>query len=248
MCSGSTHHVINGIDVILNQGELLFLNQSATQEIYPAREQDIAVNFIILPEFFEYGLQMIGKEENLLRDFIIECLKGTHSSSGYLHFKVADVLPIQNLIENLIWTIKNKQPNKRSTNQVTMGLIFLQLMNYMDKLETDEEHSQQKLIIQVLSYIEEHYKDGGLTELAKKLHYDRYWLSKEIKKRMGLNYTDLVQTKRLNQAAYLLQNTSLSVLDIAMAVGYDNVSYFHRIFQKKFGVTPRRYRVQENIK
>lgn len=243
MCSGSTHHVVNGTDVILNQGELLFLNQNVTQEIYPAGEKDVAVNFIVLLEFFDYGLQMIGTEENLLRDFIIDCLRGEQSSSGYLHFKVADVLPIQNLVENLIWTLQNKQPNKRRSNQVTMGLLFLQLMNYMDKLETDEADERQKLVIQVLSYVEEHYKEGELTALAKELHYDVYWLSKEIKKRTGMTYTELVQTKRLNQAAFMLQTTTLNVIDIAMAVGYDNVSYFHRIFQKKFGMTPRQYRV-----
>ncbi len=246
MCSGSTHHVINGEDVILNQGELLFLNQQAIQEIYPAGEDDIAVNFIILPEFFDFGLKMMETEENLLRDFVIDCLRGESNGADFLHFKVADIVPVQNLLENLIWTIWNKQPNKRSINQVTMGLLFLQLMNYMDKLETNEGGEQQMLIISVLSYIEEHYRDGELAELAKNLHYDMYWLSKEIKKRTGKTYTDLVQAKRLNQAAYLLTTTSMSVMDVAMAVGYDNISYFHRIFQKKYGVTPRKYRVQEN--
>ena len=76
MCSGSTHHVINGEDVILKQGELLILNQNAVQEIYPAGEGDVAVNFIILPEFFDYGLKMIETEENQLRDFIVDCLRG----------------------------------------------------------------------------------------------------------------------------------------------------------------------------
>lgn len=243
MCSGSTHHVVNGEDVILNQGELLFLNQKATQEIYPAGENDIAVNFIILPEFFEYGLNMMETEENLLRDFVVGCLRGDNSESGYLHFKVSDILPIQNLIENLIWTIRNKQPNKRSINQVTMGLLFLQLMNHMDKLETDTKGGQQKLIISVLSYIETHYRDGELSQLAEQLHYDIYWLSKEIKKRTGKTYTELVQAKRLNQAAYLLTTTTQSVMEIALAVGYDNISYFHRIFQNRFCMTPRKYRV-----
>lgn len=242
MCSGSTRHVINGENVTLKQGELLFLNQRATQEIYPAGEEDIAVNFIILPEFFEYGLNMMEPEENLLRDFVIGCLRGDNNESGYLHFKVADILPVQNLVENLIWTIRNHQPNRRSINQVTMGLLFLQLMNCMDKLETDTR-GEQKLIISVLSYIEERYRDGELSELAGMLHYDFYWLSKEIKKRTGKTYTDLVQAKRLSQAAYLLTNTTQSVMDIAMEVGYDNISYFHRIFQKRYGMTPRKYRV-----
>ena len=243
MCSGSTRHVINGEEVILERGELLFLSQAAVQEIYPAGETDIAVNFIILPEFFEYGLNMMEPEENQLRSFIIDCLRGENEASGYLHFKVADILPIQNLVENLIWTLWNKQPNKRRTNQATMGLLFLQLMNYMDKLETDGKAGQQKLVISVLSYIENHYKEGELTKLANSLHYDVYWLSREIKNRTGKTYTELIQAKRLSQAAYLLATTGLSVAEVAEAVGYDNISYFHRIFQKKYGMTPRRYRL-----
>lgn len=242
MCSGSTHHVINGEDVVLNKGELLMLNQNAVQEIYPAREEVIAVNFIILPEFFDYGLKMIEEEENLLHTFIVDCLREEHGTSGYLHFKVADVLPIQNLVENLIWTVMNRQPNKRSINQVTRGLLFLQLMNHMDKMETDHASEQQKLTIQVLSYIEEHYKNGELTELAENLHYDICWLSREIKRCTGKTYTELVQAKRLGQAAYLLRTTGMNVIDISMAVGYDNISYFHRIFQKKYGMTPKKYR------
>ena len=247
MCSGSTRHIVNGEEVILRQGELLFLNQKVTQEIYPAGENDIAVNFIILPEFFDYGLKMMETEENLLRDFIIDCLRGENGTNGYLHFKVADILPVQNLVENLIWTIMHRQPNKRSINPATMGLLFLQLMNGMDKLETDESSGRQKLIITVLSYIESHYRDGELSELAESLHYDVYWLSKEIKKRTGKTYTELLQAKRLGQAAYLLGTTSMSVMEAALAVGYDNISYFHRIFQKKYGCTPRAYRLSVSL-
>ena len=241
MCSGHTDHVINGKNVRLSEGELLMLCQSAKQEILPAGEGDIAVNFIVLPEFFDSVLEMLGEEDTPLRTFVIDCLKKS-GDIGYLHFKVADVLPIQNLVENLIWSIRSKQPNKRSINQVTMGLLFLQLVNHIDRMETNAENQSQKLVIDVLGYIEEHYRDGELTQLAKLLNYDAYWLSKEIKKRTGKNYTELVQAKRLNQAAYLLEHTGMSVLDIGLAVGYDNQSYFHRIFQKRFQVSPKKYR------
>lgn len=244
MCSGSTRHIINGEEVILRQGELLFLGQTATQEIFPAGENDIAVNFIVLPEFFQYGLDMMEPEENQLRSFVIDCLWGKRQTAGYLHFKVADVLPVQNLVENLIWTLWNSQPNRRRTNQATMGLLFLQLMNCMDKLETDESAGDQKVILSVLSYIESHYKDGELTELADELHYDISWLSREIKRRTGKTYTELVQAKRLIQAGYLLTTTGMNVSDVALAVGYDNISYFHRIFQERYGMTPRKYRMQ----
>lgn len=243
MCSGITHHVIDGNDVFLQKGEVLLLNQKAVQEIYPAGIDDVAVNFIVLPEFFDYSLKMMGEEKNLLRDFVIDCLKGENGAAGYIHFKVADILPIQNLLENLIWSIWHRQSNKRSINQITMGLLFLQLMNYTDRMETSSGNRQQGIMISVLGYVEEHYRDGELSELASLLHYDLYWLSKEIKRITGKNYTDLVQEKRLNQAVYLLEHTTMSVMDIGMSVGYDNISYFHRIFQKRYGMTPRKYRI-----
>lgn len=247
MCSGSTRHLINDREVVLSQGEVLVLNQSATQEIFPAEEEDVAVNFIILPQFFEAVLGMLEPEENLLRDFLVDCLRQENPTSGYLHFKVAEVLPVQNLLENLIWTVVNKLPGKRRSNQVTMGLLFMQLTNYLDRMESDDSSGQQQLVVQVLRYVEEHYRDGELTELAGRLHYDVYWLSKEIKKRTGMNYTELVQIRRINQAAFLLGTTSLAVAEIARAVGYDNISYFHRLFRKKYGMSPRDYRIKQNI-
>lgn len=244
MCCGQTKHWINEEEVILKQGELLFLSQNATQEIEAASEGDIGINFIILPEFFDESLKMLGEEENPLRNFIIECLQGEASKNiGYLHFKVADILPIQNLVENLIWTIMNDQQNKRSINQTTMGLLFLQLLNYTDKVTTGSRQTEEDIVFTILRFVEENYKDGELSLLAEKLHYDLYWLSRMIKKRTGKTYTELVQQKRLQQAAFLLRNTDMPVADVGNAVGYDNLSYFHRIFKEQYGVTPKKYRV-----
>lgn len=243
MCSGSTKHIINGSEIVLEEGELLFLNQNAIQEIMPAGENDIAVNLIILPSFFDYALTMLGDEDNLIREFIIDCLKSKDNDVSYLHFKVADVLPIQNLMENLIWTIHNKQNNKRSINQATMGVLLLQLMNYTEFVDVGKDNSGQELVMSVYKYVEENYRDGSFTDLAEQLHYDLHWLSKTIKQLTGKNYTELLQDKRMRQAAYLLRTSKLTVADIATAVGYENISYFHRLFQKTYGTSPRNYRL-----
>ncbi|MDO5407963.1 MAG: AraC family transcriptional regulator [Eubacteriales bacterium] len=243
MCSGQTTHIIDNSRIVLNTGELLLLNQHATQEILPAGFDDIAVNFIVLPEFFDQTLSMLGSEHNMLRDFIVGCLQSSDSPVSYLHFKVSQVLPVQNLIENLVWTIAHDIQNKRLMNQITMGLLFLQLLNHTDKIETGTNSYEQEILMHVFQYIEEHYRDGELTSLANHLGCEFTWLSKTIKRLTGHTYTDLVQKKRLNQACFLLRSTTLSVTDISLAVGYDNFSYFHRIFRKDVGMSPRSYRV-----
>ena len=89
MCSGTTTHIINDTDcIVLKEGDLLFLNQNVTQEIFPASEHDIAVNFIILPEFFDRSISMIERE-NVLRSFLISTLSQNNSMSNYLHFQAA---------------------------------------------------------------------------------------------------------------------------------------------------------------
>ena len=238
MCSGETTHIINEKQLTLKEGELLFLGQNARQEILPAGEGDIAINFIIQPSFFEKTLEMLGAEETPIKSFLISSLFNTENK-GYLHFEVAGVLPIQNLIENLIWTLIEDIQNKRNINQTTMGLLFMQLLNHTDKLVY--ESREDKAIMEILRYIEENYKNGSLSEAAKLLHYDFYWLSHEIKNRTGKTYTEHLQKKRLSQAEFLLKNTTLSIEEIALAVGYENKSYFHRIFAREFGISPKKY-------
>ena len=242
MCQGQTRHIINGTEVILKNGELLILSQNAVQEIYPAKKEDIAVNFIILPQFFDTAIYMIDDESNPVRDFLVNCLCNNKKNVNYLHFNVSDILPIQNLLENLIWTLVNRQPNKRSINQLTMGLLFLQLTNHTENLKINSDVFENQLILDVLRYIEEHYFNASLKELAKSLHYNMCWLSREIKKQTGKTFTDLIQDKRLNQAAFLLKTTDMKVFQISSSVGYENLSYFHRIFRKKFSISPYKYK------
>lgn len=240
MCSGHTTHIVNGKEVTLQEGELLILRKSAVQEILPAGFDDIAVNFIVLPSFFDEVLKIIGEENTPLRKFLIDTIKGNNSEAGYLHFRVSEVLPIQNLIENLIWNLLHKVSNKRNINQKTMALLVLHLINHTDRLEAYE---QDETIVRVLRYIEDNYKNGSLSELADILFCDICSLSREIKNKTGKNYTELLQEKRLSQACFYLKNTDMTIEDIAFSVGYENISYFYRIFKNRYGLSPRKYRI-----
>ena len=239
MCSGQTRHVVNENKLVLNEGELLMLGQHARQAIDPAGEGDVAVNFIIRPAFFSGTLPFLGEEETPLRSFIVSCLTG-ENEAGYLLFHVADILPIQNLIENLLYTLIEEIPNRRGILQSTMGLLFAQLLNHTDALQF--ETPEQNAVLRVLRYIEEHYADGSLTEIAARLHYDLPYLSRLVRQETGKNYTELLQEKRLSQAAWLLRNTERKVDEISFSVGYENVSYFHRLFAARFGQSPKKYR------
>jgi AraC-like DNA-binding protein len=142
----------------------------------------------------------------------------------------------------MVWTMFNNLPNKQMANQISMGLLFTHLMNCTERLNQSAQSFEQNLVFQVLRYIEANYRDGQLGQLCGMLGYDIYWLSRMIKRLTGQNYKDLLQIKRLNQAAYLLSHTRAAVSEISVAVGYDNTSYFHRIFREYYKMSPKEYR------
>lgn len=243
MCTGKTEHIINGnIKTVLETGDLLFLSQHSSHEILPARENDIGINFIILPEFFDKVLPML-EGDNPLSSFLADTLRHNSVTTEFLHYRVADMVPVQNLIENLVWSLLYQQPPDSHFNQLTMGLLFILLANAPERIvmETQEQH-HDVFVMQVLKYIEDNYKEGTLEEISHKLNFSISNTSKRIKKRTGKTFKELLQEKRLRQAADLLRRTKMPVTDIIYQVGYDNTSYFHRIFKENYQVSPKHYR------
>jgi len=244
MCKGSTTHIIDHVSTIkLEQGELLLLGPRISHRILPAGEEDVAVNIMVRPEFFNRTMGWM-QTENVLRSFLIDVLRQKGDHSQVLHFRVADVPPVQNLVENLLWnTLSGEHSADDSLLSMTMGLLFTQLIKYVDRLETDElERPDSALTLSVLHYIEEHYRAANLSELAEQLHQPLYRLSRVIKKETGLTFKELLQQKRFQCAVQLLTETDLPVNAIIETVGYENTSYFHRKFRKQFALSPKEFR------
>lgn len=243
VCRGSITHIINGRHtVVLRQGELLFLNCHSFHEIEKAGQNDIAINFIVLPQFFDTAYEMLGGN-NILSQFIADNLQSSGDTLGYLHFKVSDVLPVQNLVENLVCNIINRMPNRKNINQVTMGLLFLQLLNQTERIDLPVSPDyDNRIIIAVLREVEENYQSASLTGIAGELNQSVYSLSKLIKQTTGRTFKQILQEKRFSKALQLLLSTKLSVSDIAAYVGYENTSYFHRRFLEIYNMSPAKYR------
>ena len=241
-CEGTITNIIGGKEVAVKKGELLFLNQFTRHEILPAGRDDIAINFIILPEFFDVAYEMIGNN-SVLTDFLVNLLRKDEEKGEFLHFRVSEVLQIQNLLENMIDSLVSGKKDQNRINQITMGLLFLYLSESVQlaKMRRQDRY-EDVLVMTVLEYIEQNYRTASLSELCDRLRLPIHTLSRMIKRGTGANFTELLQRKRLSKAVQLLCDTSLSVNDIIAAVGYENNSYFHRVFRELYQLTPKEFR------
>lgn len=243
MAQGSTTHYIDQQKIILEEGDLLFMNQHAIQEILPASRDDIAVNFMILPHFFDSSYANVSS--TTLRDFLISCLTESNMGGNYLYFRSRNILPVQNIMETLIWLMLKNPEQKQVLAQQSIQLLFSLLANLTEHIETPRTSYDQDIVIRLLNYIETQYDSATLAAFSSELHIDIYTLSRLIKRNIGATFKELLIAKRMKQAAYMLKNTTLTIQEIANAIGYENASYFYRLFEKTFHCSPRQYRLQQ---
>lgn len=241
VAQGSIHHVIDEKEIILNEGEILLLNQHSWHEIKKAGKDDIAINFIILPSFFDVVYEMIGYD-NVIAKFLVDILKRNGNAGEYLLFQVADILQIQNLVENMIQSLYEKEEDYKE-NKITMGLLFMYLVRYVNRTTKGAAKQFEQLLVEAtLDYIDHNYKDATLLEISSRLNQPDYALSKLVKRQTGKTFKDLLQSRRFYRAEELLMDTDLSIDDIIYVVGYESHSYFFRRFKEKHGITPSQYR------
>lgn len=82
----------------------------------------------------------------------------------------------------------------------------------------------------------------GTSELEKIAGKTQAYISRMFKKYLGVTPTEYINGLRLNYAANMLIHSNLEIMEIAFEAGFNNLSHFYHLFQKKYGVSPSRFR------
>jgi AraC-like DNA-binding protein/mannose-6-phosphate isomerase-like protein (cupin superfamily) len=244
MYSGSTVHIIDGTNILrLETNDLLLIRQGTSHAVEPAGGKDIAVHFFLQPEFF-FHLELIMKEEGaILHRFFAGSSTGKHPAADYLLFHLQDMLPAKNLLENMIWSMMGDKKDRQEINQATMGILIMELFHHTGKAELHEmAQYEEKIAMDAYQYLENNYPSATLEEFSEMSMYPPYYISRLFKRHYQVTFTECLQFIRMMKAANFLTSTVKPVEVIIAEVGYENNSYFHRLFKKRYGMTPKQYR------
>ncbi|EHI99215.1 transcriptional regulator, AraC family [Clostridium sp. DL-VIII] len=243
---GKLIQIIDKKEITLQKGELIFLNQFINHEIKASDQDDIILNFIIKPKFFEYITALIDNE-NIISKFLLSTLYTYQNRGEYLYFKVSERKSIQKLLERIIIELYTPSAMSKATTKLLVGLLLVELIKNSQDIEIYSVDNYEKMVmIHTLRYIEEFYNNGTLVELSEQLNLPDYKLSKLIKKHTKMTFKELLQEKKLGKAIELIKSTDYHMVEIIDYVGYENQTHFYRIFKEKFGMTPRQYKLNLN--
>ena len=132
---------------------------------------------------------------------------------------------------------------ERDFSEYTLkGCLYLFLEQYCSSVEMiSESKTHSTLLASIFAYISAHFTEKiTLEDVAGYCGYSAHYLSRVFSSSVGINFKRVVNSYRLDYARQLLQETTMSVTDIALASGFGSVRNFHRAFAEEYNELPRR--------
>lgn len=103
--------------------------------------------------------------------------------------------------------------------------------------------STRDIIRQAAAYIDENYfEDLNLSVLAERFNMESSYFSRLFRQEMGENLIFYITKKRIEKARAYIANPDINLTEVSFMVGYNDYSYFNRVFKKNTGMSPREYR------
>jgi AraC-like DNA-binding protein len=98
-------------------------------------------------------------------------------------------------------------------------------------------------VAQIRDYIQENYTQNfNLQEMARSCGLNSSYFSRAFREAVGVPPFEFINRIRVQKACLLLKRTEMTILEIALTVGYNNISFFNRYFRKIMKMSPREYR------
>ncbi len=240
---GELSQRIGNADVTLQIGDMCFIAPSAKHILYLAQEETIMINLLVRVDTLRTAFANSLSDSNIISKFLLRVLSGqTHQP--LLVCRTGEDSRITNLILDMLEENGKTDPLTDSLIKTMMELLFIYLMRDHDEHfsvgRTLQKHDDNILLI--LHYIQNHYAEITLSDLARHFNYAETYLSYTIRAYTGQTFSEIVIDLRLQKAASHLKSSSESVADIMTAVGYSDRTYFYKLFKKKYGLTPAQYR------
>lgn len=236
---GRMNYYVNGTTIELNKNEGIIVNTKEMHYGYSINNEDCIFICIL------FHPSLLSSCKKIFQQFVIPLLE--RKAFPYIHL----VPPENNVILEQIQRIwKLKESNSIYYEIDIVGVLF-QLWSAISQISDNYKNNNagEKLTSDVIalrhmvSHIHSHYKEAiSLQSIAGSANICKSKCCKVFKSQIGQSPIDFLNHYRLNLSGDLLKTTSMSISDIALECGFNNLSYYSKIFLRYYGCTPSEFR------
>ncbi|MDD3361971.1 MAG: AraC family transcriptional regulator [Hespellia sp.] len=193
---------------------------------------------------FRKELLLAPNDDLCANAFLMPLFRETIHTDCYIHSSLSYYEEIRDVIRSIDQICSSRPTGYQLAVKSRLFQLFFIIISNLNK--NTSHHSETKKLDKikiVVKYVAEHYNEPiTLSQMAKLCYYSDSHFMKFFKLQMKESFISYLNNYRLTIAARMLTSTPLSILEIANHVGFNNLSYFNRLFKKRYGITPKQMR------
>nr|WP_288825031.1 AraC family transcriptional regulator [uncultured Clostridium sp.] len=211
----------------------MIMENELIQSITSGKEEEAACLLNVIIDRMEIK-NVVGIERNFYLTRLLTAMLNIPSSAN---ISLSDVFDSEQYnILNSITQIYDKKKVISAVNDQIIKPIIARL------IKKGQEGEESEIVRHAVALIKDSKGNLSLNDCAEKLSYHPNYLSKVIKRELGITFTDMAMEEKLKQAKYMLLTTEYSVAEISEKLTYNNVQNFIRFFKNNVGFTPAAFR------
>lgn len=236
--------------IALSENDIIIIGNRTPHRVNIIDADNIVINLTLKGSAFSMNdyefLQQAGPNKSLSGLLFDLLTNRVSDEDNYAVFRTNQEPKIISTIYDIIHEYFNPQVQTNQIIRYEILTLFGRLLREAFKnSHSVRTHTKETVnLLPILLYIERHYKDLTLDKLSQHFGFNPNYLSSYLKRHTGMSFIKLVHLQRVNVAADLLSYSNAPIEKIAYEIGYENPSYFYKVFPRYFGLSPKEYRRQ----
>lgn len=237
---GNMYYRINGSRVLLQENDCIMVNARQMHYGYSFQNQDCAFSCVL------FHPQLFSGNQLLIQKYILPLT--CNSNLEFIHFDQQNPLH-QDVADSLGQIVELKKQARSGYEMAIIGIVNLLWSRLVQTAvitaPEPADHSGTDLSLQrdMVSYIYQHYTDRiTLADIAAAGNVSRSKCCAIFKYFLQQSPIDFLNHYRLKVSCNLLKKQELNVTQVAIACGFNHLSYYSKLFYRNFGCTPSEYR------
>ena len=242
LLEGERYYFIDHSTHLVRNGSLVFINKNQVHKTSPVAGSSYHDRIWIQLNSKQSDPVFTGSDFSLEEFFTEHC--------GVIRLDMDQQKYVEKLIYDMVREIREGQEGCR----LMTGMRLMELLIYAARCLRQNDlypvpamlQTEKYLKVQeIADYISENYRNAGsLEEIAGRFFISKSYLSRIFKEVTGFTVNEYLNIRRIMKAKQLLSTPEPNVTAISEMLGYENVSYFERVFKKYAHTTPLRFRRQ----
>jgi AraC family transcriptional regulator, melibiose operon regulatory protein len=237
--------ILQDHEITLSEGGMILIDKNTPHTIKEISRSDFIIEMKLKHDYLSTGFLSRFTNKSIISQFLIDSLIDSRRANNYLYFPIEVRSKVVGIMEQIMCEYFERDFFSADMINGYLFILFTELIrqsNSSTSIQKDDIKQKDAIVLDFLKYIDDHFTDCSLTEMADHYKYHPNYISAVLKKATGNSFKDLLQIQRLNKAALYLTNSDLPIPDIAEEVGYSSISFFYKKFNEVYSQTPKEYR------